>query len=237
MKPYVRLTICLAFAGIVCAGAGQRQSASQPADDIKHDPLTTLEPSHFGEQLGETLDTFLSRRNDSVANTCFKEQHPDKKQSRINRRPSPHLCADYTSGNVKIHETSPNECYRAFRDLGISGASCPWKAESQQRNWVFENHRLARISIIYDGRPDKEEQWRWLTEKYGAPTLKRVQVYQNGFGARWECQEAFWKLSDGDGVAAKELMGTNNAVWFAVEFQSREAMLKAEKDPGKPNPY
>ena len=237
MKRCIRLTICVAFAGAVTAGAGQQHSASQPAGDGKQEAPTTVDPYHFGEQLGETLDTFLSRRNDSVANVCSREEHPDKKPSRINRQSPPHLCADYTSGNATIHETSANECYRACRDMRISCSSCPWKAESQQRSWVFEDHKLANIITIYDGQPDREQQWRWLTEKYGTATSKRTQVYQNAFGARWECQEALWKLSDGEGVAAKELMGTDNAVWFAVDFQSPEAMLKAEKDPGKPNPY
>jgi hypothetical protein len=246
LKRYIRLTICIAFTCVVAAGAGQQQPSSQPAWDGGQE-APTGESYHFGEQLGETLDTFLSRRNDSVANICFREEHPDKKTERGNRLmrrlgvPASHLCAEYSAGNVTRKETSHNELARAISDLGASSPKrsevTELQADSQQRSWIFENHKLAHIITVYDGHPDTEQQWRWLTEKYGSPTSKRIETYQNGFGARWECEEAVWKLPDGEGVAARESIGTGNAMWFTVDFQSREAVQMAEKDPGKPNPY
>jgi hypothetical protein len=97
-------------------------------------------------------------------------------------------------------------------------------------------HRLDEIGIIHI-HPDREQEWRWLIEKYGAPTEHSTRAYQNAFGARWECASALWKLPNGEGVVAEESMAAGNQVWLAVDFLSREAMLRPKRTPEKPNPY
>jgi hypothetical protein len=55
----------------------------------------------------------------------------------------------------------------------------------------FENQKLFRISIMVPNE-DWEKVRYDITEKMGPPTSEVPQVYQNGFGARWEYDQGFW---------------------------------------------
>lgn len=56
----------------------------------------------------------------------------------------------------------------------------------------IENEKIIRIRI-YVPREDDWEKVRYdLTQKLGNPVSEIPDVYQNGFGARWEFNQGFW---------------------------------------------
>jgi hypothetical protein len=62
----------------------------------------------------------------------------------------------------------------------------------------FEGQKLVEIKILVPNE-DWEKVHYDLTQKLGPPTSEVPQVYQNGFGARWEFEQGFW--SSGNLVA------------------------------------
>jgi hypothetical protein len=59
----------------------------------------------------------------------------------------------------------------------------------------FENQKLVRMKIYV---PDDDwDKVRYdLSQKLGEPVSEPPQVYQNGFGARWEYGQGFWMKGD-----------------------------------------
>jgi hypothetical protein len=69
---------------------------------------------------------------------------------------------------------------------------------------TFQNRRLVSVLYSFDKNTSFESQLRWLTAKYGKPIRLAAETMQNGFGARWNCRQAFWELKNGDSIAAFE---------------------------------
>jgi hypothetical protein len=69
---------------------------------------------------------------------------------------------------------------------------------------AFHNRRL--VSVVYKFGPGTSfsSQLRFLTAKYGKPTTIETKTLQNGFGARWNCHQAFWIMANGDSIAEDE---------------------------------
>jgi hypothetical protein len=58
--------------------------------------------------------------------------------------------------------------------------------------FFFENLKLVEIKIYI--ADDEWEKVKYdLTEKLGPPSTEQPQVFQNGFGARWEFEQAVWQ--------------------------------------------
>jgi hypothetical protein len=87
----------------------------------------------------------------------------------------------------------------------------------------FENQKLVEI-LIYIKNEDWEKTKYDLTQKLGQPRSEIPQIYQNGFGARWEFPQGFW--SDGRIVAAArvkvdEFAGVANHKFFSNEIATK----------------
>jgi hypothetical protein len=81
----------------------------------------------------------------------------------------------------------------------------------------FQNRRLVSIVYSFDKNTSFESQLRLLTAKYGKPTHLATETMQNGFGARWNCRQAFWELKNGDSITAFENV-QDAALQVAVGF-------------------
>lgn len=58
--------------------------------------------------------------------------------------------------------------------------------------FLFEDRKVIRIKILIGEEAEWEKVKYDLTEKLGPPTSDVPQIYQNGFGARWEYDQGFW---------------------------------------------
>jgi hypothetical protein len=67
---------------------------------------------------------------------------------------------------------------------------------------IFEEQKLAVIRILVPNE-DWDKVRYDLVEKLGPPTSEMPQVFQNGFGARWEFSRGFW--SQGTTVVYAEI--------------------------------
>jgi hypothetical protein len=61
--------------------------------------------------------------------------------------------------------------------------------------FAFENGKLFRI-MIYIPNEDWDKVRFDLTEKLGEPLKEVPQIFQNGFGARYEYEQGFWQKGD-----------------------------------------
>jgi hypothetical protein len=59
----------------------------------------------------------------------------------------------------------------------------------------FEDHKLVKITIMVPNE-DWDKVRYDLSEKLGPPLEEVPQVFQNGFGARWEYDRGFWSKGD-----------------------------------------
>jgi hypothetical protein len=61
--------------------------------------------------------------------------------------------------------------------------------------FYIENQKVAEIKVLI-GNDDWDKIRYDLTEKLGNPLSEAPEVYQNGFGARWEFNQGFWVKGD-----------------------------------------
>ena len=52
--------------------------------------------------------------------------------------------------------------------------------------------------------PDIPQEIKFLVEAYGPPKDQKQVPFQNSYGAKWDCLEAVWLMSDGVGIVAGE---------------------------------
>jgi hypothetical protein len=58
--------------------------------------------------------------------------------------------------------------------------------------FLFEDRKITRIKIFVPDEREWEKVKYDLTQKLGPPSSDVPQIYQNGFGARWEYDQGFW---------------------------------------------
>jgi len=58
--------------------------------------------------------------------------------------------------------------------------------------FLFDANRLLRIKIYVPDESEWEKVKYDLTQKLGEPSKEAPQIYQNGFGAKWEYDQGFW---------------------------------------------
>jgi hypothetical protein len=58
--------------------------------------------------------------------------------------------------------------------------------------FLFEDRKIARIKIFVPDESEWEKVKYDLTQKLGSPSSDVPQIFQNGFGARWEYDQGFW---------------------------------------------
>lgn len=61
--------------------------------------------------------------------------------------------------------------------------------------WV-EERRVFKIVLIYQSDSEWDKVKYDLTQKMGEPLSTVPEVYQNGFGAKWEYGKGFWQSGD-----------------------------------------
>lgn len=67
--------------------------------------------------------------------------------------------------------------------------------KTEGETYIFEDAKVVRITLLIPNE-DWEKVKYDLTQKLGAPSSEVPEVYQNGFGARWELSQGFWVNGD-----------------------------------------
>ena len=67
--------------------------------------------------------------------------------------------------------------------------------KTEGESYIFEDAKLVRITLLIPNE-DWEKVKYDLSQKLGPPTSEVPEVYQNGFGARWEFSQGFWVKGD-----------------------------------------
>jgi hypothetical protein len=62
-------------------------------------------------------------------------------------------------------------------------------------SFVVEDRKVIRI-VLFVPNEDWDKVRYDLTQKLGSPSSELPEVYQNGFGARWEFSQGFWSKGD-----------------------------------------
>jgi hypothetical protein len=124
--------------------------------------------------------------------------------------------------------------------------------EDRSYEWEFTNGNgnLSKVTIHLPNvmkapawrRIDIQEQIGFLIQKYGQPTKTDTVVYQNSYGAKWDCIEVNWTMPDGTEIHALEGIGNGYGSdlrprrELTIFFWSKET-LDAMHQQSKPNPY
>lgn len=114
--------------------------------------------------------------------------------------------SDYVDCSSR-HPKALHEGWRTHGDIcsGKRGYILHTKAKGimspklEGESFVIENSKIATIKLFVPN--DDWDKVRYdLTQKMGPPVSEVPDIYQNGFGARWEYSKGFW--SNGDIVVA-----------------------------------
>jgi len=166
-------------------------------------------------EMGETVQRFIDVTHgaDFAAKICRSHKHDDRLQCKG--------LTDLVNGQPGVLQT---------------------KDESRDYRWRFVNGKLYELNILQRGSLDAEREIGLLIEKYGQPSESKTVVYQNAFGAKWECPEVVWNMPDGALIRAGEYIDTNysgaSQRRILITFLSKEAIADAQrKAQPKANPY
>lgn len=124
---------------------------------------------------------------------------------------------------------------QAIESSGIYYTSTP----DRSYTWTFTGGRLTSVQVmpsferLEKGSLRFEDELQHLTEIYGRPTRIEWKTYQNGFGASWRRQSAYWIKPDKAAIVASEssLIGGAGNLGFVI-FVLEDIATKTE-----PNPY
>ena len=75
--------------------------------------------------------------------------------------------------------------------------------------FFIEEGKISRIKIFVPDEREWEKVKYDLTQKLGPPSSDVPQVYQNGFGARWEYDQGFWVHDNTVAYAGIKVRGTS----------------------------
>jgi hypothetical protein len=151
--------------------------------------------------------------------------------------------ADYAAKLCRSHKRDERLQCRGLMDL-LNGqpGELQTKDASREYLWRFAHGKLCELNITQRGWLNTESEIGLLTEKYGQPSESKTAVYQNAFGAKWECAEVFWKLPDGTLIRAGEYIDTDYSGApqrkIMITFMSKDAIADAQRNAKpKSNPY
>ena len=173
---------------------------------------TTSIGSH---KIGETFQQWLSISHLDLSDICGKHDRKDK------RMDFKHVCKTLS----------------AIRDTGRGEFSIV--ISDQEFDFVFSNGMAEQVSTEYPN-PNLQHQLEFLKTTYGPPTLADTVVYQNPYGARWDCVRASWNMPDGAAVFALESIRSvagEPVHWLTVTFVSREWRQRSAAAGNDTNPY
>jgi hypothetical protein len=116
--------------------------------------------------------------------------------------------------------------------------------KSRELVWGFAQEKLVKVMISIPGfyeankEPDIPQEIKFLTEAYGSPMSTGKNVYQNSYGAKWDCLEVSWGLPDGVLIVAHEYIRNTDEGprrGLDIGFISKDA--PEAKKPPVTNPY
>ena len=82
------------------------------------------------------------------------------------------------------------------------------------------------------------QEMKFLSDQYGQPSANSTSTWQNGFGATRTGLNTFWKLPNGDTIAAmEELVTFSLGTILKVTFITRERSAEIAAMPASTNPY
>jgi hypothetical protein len=70
-----------------------------------------------------------------------------------------------------------------------------WQPKEAGESFQFNKGKLSKILILIPNN-DWDKVRFDLTQKLGEPSSEVPQIFQNGFGARWEYNQGFWRKGD-----------------------------------------
>ena len=157
-----------------------------------------------GHQMGETVQQFVDVTHgaDYAANLCRSHKRDDRLQCKG--------LTDLMNGKPGVLQTTD---------------------ESRDYRWRFVNGKLYELNITQLGSLNTEREIGLLIEKYGPPSERRTAVYQNAYGAKWECPEVFWKMPDETIIKAGQYIDTDYhgapQRRILITFMSKDAIADA----------
>lgn len=110
----------------------------------------------------------------------------------------------------------------------------------KQSKWKFVDQKLVSLTIVmpaYAGsyiEPDVPQELKFLIDAYGPPTHTEIVAYQNSYGAKWDCIQAFWDMPDATTIIAGESIRDTDR---GPRRQLIVLFSPAAKEEIKPNPY
>lgn len=192
----------ISFLAIGVLALGAQEPAAQNAEE-------KLASTRLGQHLiGETLQEWLALEHilDHLDTFCRSHKRQDKKECR--------RLLDIRDGKQNVF---------------INGSF-----DIHQYTWKFSDGKLSEALVFVPGastgnsvRPNIQEEFGFLIQKYGPPTSTLKVPYQNSYGARWECLELSWNMPDDTLITASEHPGSLNS-WgerkdeLTVTFLSKE---------------
>jgi hypothetical protein len=203
--------------------AKPRRALAPPALPAPPDAILAIvtETRFAGHRMGEPIDDWLAANGFYLPEICAPH---DKKDQRMDFKT---VCLNLSS----------------FRN-GKEGNFYTKDSKGRTVEWSFVNARVASamMTIFVDYDSSAQEQVKFLTEVYGAPSDTREVPYQNSYGAKWTCIEATWQMPDGAVILGVETIvsgiSSPNSRQFLVNVISKEyAQQAAAKNAAKENPY
>jgi hypothetical protein len=180
-------------------------------------PLEKPEPTRIGpHHIGETLQEWIaaSHELDNLESVCRSRKHWDKERCK-------HL--------LDIRDGKLDEIGTGFDD-------------AHGYKWKFIDGSLQQVEVDIPGilsgsSPNIPEEVGFLIQKYGQPSESGTVVYQNSYGAKWDCLRATWTMPDGTFIMAREHIGTIGGFRreLMVIFSSKDAL--SSQGQTKSNPY
>lgn len=184
-------------------------------------PATTIGSHHMGESYAEWLP--LSHKLDDLEAVCQSKRRGQ--QGRDDKTRCKFL-QDVRDGKQSKISTGDDD---------------------RQFIWQFGDGKLWEVEIsvpslfaLASKRPDIQQEIRFLIETYGEPKERSTVPYQNGYGARWDCEKLSWSMPDGTQIVAAESISTTNfggpKRTLLVAFFSKDYLSKSA-EPRTANPY
>lgn len=241
MTPTVAVSMMLVGA---LSGLAQSRKVTKPTSAAAAPPVPI---SYGGHALRETLVEWLKGFNIDVEAAC--EQHAPEAVKAVEsltdankyRNDAVFMAHDpfleatlLKNAEDRVNSVVQIVCSSIKRVQQTGAGEIRTRKEPLDVDYGFLDGRLAKV--IISGKETLEDfsidqQLRFLIQRYGKPTLSQKKIYQNGFGATWECPEYTWLLKTGVILLWESIIQADRDL--SVMLSTGEEKPK----PVGPNPY
>jgi hypothetical protein len=225
MRTTVRLC---AWVAIVSAVLGQTPPSSTPPNFLG---LVLPPATQIGNhKMGETFGAWL------LINSGIPPVNITAETAAAAAR----LLTDICNPHGPQWKKAKNDCktFLPVRDTGLGDIQIE-SSPGQTVTWGFRRGRVVEV-MREDPIPNTQLEMAQLVEAYGPVAATKTVVYQNSYGAKWDCLEATWNMPDGTLIKLAESIkpGLDSGPfrWLTVVFYSK-GLIPALTDSSKPNPY